>query len=115
MYTLCCRATILYDRPPAVFQPILVFESHRLFASLAKQYPVFRANDSSVNTVFTELLSDNDAVWRKDRPGLIVSSTSWTDDEDFSVLLSALQGSIFKIEFFFFFLSYKGCFICGIP
>jgi len=88
----------LYDRPPAVFRPISVLESHHLFSSLAKQYPVFWANDDSVNTVFTELLSDSDAVWRKDRPGLIVSSTSWTDDEDFSVLLSALQGNIFKIE-----------------
>jgi beta-1,4-mannosyltransferase len=87
----------LYDRPPAVFQPISVLESHQLFASLAKQYPVFRANDGSINTVFTDLLSDGNAVWRKDRPALIVSSTSWTDDEDFSVLLSALQGSIFKI------------------
>jgi len=98
MYTLCYRAVTLYDRPPAVFQPISVLESHQLFASLAKQYPVFRSNDGSVNTVFTELLSDDNAVWKKDRPALIVSSTSWTDDEDFSVLLSALQGSIFKIE-----------------
>ena len=88
----------LYDRPPAVFQPISVLESHLLFASLAKQYPVFRANDNSDTTIFTELLSDGNAVWRKDRPGLIVSSTSWTDDEDFSLLLSALQGSIFEID-----------------
>jgi beta-1,4-mannosyltransferase len=91
----------LYDRPPAIFQPISVLESHQLFASLAKQYPLFQANDDSVNTVFTELLSDGDAIWRKDRPGLIVSSTSWTEDEDFSVLLSALQGSIFKMSYIF--------------
>ena len=102
----------LYDRPPAVFQPISVLESHQLFASLAKQYPVFRANDDSVNTLFTELLSDGNAVWRKDRPGLIVSSTSWTDDEDFSVLLSALQGSTFNLSYNF--LSYEGCFISEI-
>jgi beta-1,4-mannosyltransferase len=95
MHTLYCRSVTLYDRPPAVFQPISVLESHQLFASLTEQYAVFRANDGSANTAFTELPSDGDAVWRKDRPGLIVSSTSWTEDEDFSVLLSALQGSIF--------------------
>jgi hypothetical protein len=69
-----------------------------LFSSLANQFPVFGTTDSPGSTVFTELLPSGEAVWRKDRPGLIVSSTSWTEDEDFSILLSALQGNIFKFH-----------------
>ncbi|XP_069702076.1 chitobiosyldiphosphodolichol beta-mannosyltransferase isoform X1 [Periplaneta americana] len=84
-------AVTLYDRPPDAFRPISILESHQLFVSLANQYPTFRSNDSSTSTIFTEVLSSGEAVWRKDRPGLIVSSTSWTEDEDFSILLSALQ------------------------
>jgi beta-1,4-mannosyltransferase len=67
-----------------------------LFASLANRFPSFGTSNSSVTTTFTRLLPDGKAVWRDDRPGLIVSSTSWTEDEDFSILLSALQGNTLK-------------------
>lgn len=84
-------AVTLYDRPPEVFRPISVSESHQLFVSLANQFPLFGTSDFTDTTTFTRLLPDGKAVWRNDRPGLIVSSTSWTEDEDFSILLSALQ------------------------
>ena len=63
-------ASVLYDRPPDKFRPITASERSDLFQRLASDYPVF--SDISEDT------------------GVLVSSTSWTEDEDFGVLLEAL-------------------------
>jgi beta-1,4-mannosyltransferase len=84
------EATVLYDRPPEKFQPLLSADKkHELFQRLATLYPEFRSNDSD-STAFTITGSNGDVKLREDRPGLLVSSTSWTPDEDFQILLDAL-------------------------
>lgn len=85
------EATVLYDRPPEKFQPISIERKHDLLLRLATLYPEFKSlNDSENSTAFTTKSIHGDIKLRDDRPGLLVSSTSWTPDEDFQILLDAL-------------------------
>ncbi|XP_074028006.1 ALG1, chitobiosyldiphosphodolichol beta-mannosyltransferase [Leptinotarsa decemlineata] len=81
-------AVTLYDKPPKIFRSISLEEKDIFLKRLGKRYNQIISRDGS--TVFTE--NTNDGVRLKpSRPGLLVSSTSWTEDEDFSILFSALQ------------------------
>ncbi|GBP69508.1 Chitobiosyldiphosphodolichol beta-mannosyltransferase [Eumeta japonica] len=96
------RATVLYDRPPTIFHPINLEEKHTWYMKISEQYPVFQNHtrdnlnlqpENNViveRTTFTQLINGT-VKYRNDRPGLLFSSTSWTQDEDFSILLEALQ------------------------
>jgi len=82
------RATTLYDRPGPQFKTITLFEKHNLLEKM-------NLND------FTELSESGEVQLKPDRPSLLVSSTSWTPDEDFSILLKALQ-SIHTITYIYY-------------
>ncbi|XP_014671372.1 PREDICTED: chitobiosyldiphosphodolichol beta-mannosyltransferase-like [Priapulus caudatus] len=91
-------STVLYDRPAELFHSISVEEKHWLFIKLSKDYSVFSHGDDAdceesdgAATAFTEISSLENVTLRGKRPALIVSSTSWTADEDFSILLTALE------------------------
>lgn len=79
------EAVTLYDRPPESFRSVTVEETH----TMMNKYPEMKCNDQSC-TKFTKVI-DEKVVLREDRPGLVVSSTSWTEDEDFSLLFFALK------------------------
>ncbi|CAL8310445.1 unnamed protein product [Arctogadus glacialis] len=91
------RATTLYDRPPAIFKEAPLELRHQLFLRLAQTLPSFRtrgeeAGGAGERTAFTlRDPVDQSVTWRPHRPALLISSTSWTEDEDFSVLLKALE------------------------
>lgn len=87
------EARVLYDRPPEKFQQISIEKKHELFHTLAMTYTEFKAphsNDFDEVTSFTTKSYKGEIKLRENRPGLIVSSTSWTSDEDFQILLDAL-------------------------
>nr|XP_040046472.1 chitobiosyldiphosphodolichol beta-mannosyltransferase isoform X2 [Gasterosteus aculeatus aculeatus] len=90
-------ATTLYDRPASVFRETPVKRRHELFVRLADAHLQFQSSgceeDERVEgTAFSVRDLSGDAVTlRAERPALLLSSTSWTEDEDFSVLLDALE------------------------
>lgn len=91
------KATVLYDRPPAMFREVSLLERHALYER------VFGAEESCSgdngrysSTLFTKCTMGDGSIEHKvslrdDRPVLIVSSTSWTPDEDFQILLDAIE------------------------
>ncbi|XP_006895302.1 PREDICTED: chitobiosyldiphosphodolichol beta-mannosyltransferase-like [Elephantulus edwardii] len=91
------KAVTVYDKPASFFRETPLDLQHQLFVKLGCIYPAFRArsepSDSAVEwSAFTERDSRSGLVThRPGRPALLVSSTSWTEDEDFSILLGALE------------------------
>jgi beta-1,4-mannosyltransferase len=102
---------VLYDKPPMLFRPTTIDEEHELFQRLDLEGEneqlhgwLYRDNNDdddvhneqipSEETLFTQCILHNSKPIiqpRQNRPALLVSSTSWTPDEDFSVLLEALE------------------------
>lgn len=56
---------------------------------LAETYPELKTGVKS--TLFTEENEFGIVTHKKRRSAILVSSTSWTPDEDFSILLAALE------------------------
>ncbi|XP_017699336.2 UDP-glycosyltransferase TURAN isoform X3 [Phoenix dactylifera] len=105
------KATVLYDEPPEFFHPASLEEKHELFSRLENNicHPngirdcVTTGNisqrgpesgaaihwlDQSSDTLFSTQIG-NEIFLKASRPALVVSSTSWTPDEDFGILLEA--------------------------
>uniref|UniRef100_A0A2P2M0F5 Beta1 4 mannosyltransferase n=1 Tax=Rhizophora mucronata TaxID=61149 RepID=A0A2P2M0F5_RHIMU len=92
------KATVLYDQPPEFFRPASLEEKHELFCRLYKHIIQPQGVHDCVSygveshdidkTIFTNRV-DGDVFLKSNRPALLVSSTSWTPDEDFGILLEA--------------------------
>ncbi|XP_036787602.2 chitobiosyldiphosphodolichol beta-mannosyltransferase isoform X1 [Manis pentadactyla] len=91
------RAVTVYDKPASFFKETPLDLQHQLFVKLGRTYSAFRAcseplDPASERSAFTEQDARSGTVTRLGgRPALLVSSTSWTEDEDFSILLAALE------------------------
>ncbi|KAL7516137.1 hypothetical protein ACHAWX_001186 [Stephanocyclus meneghinianus] len=100
---------VVYDKPPLLFCPTRVEEQHELCRRLnledqegvsqwmynMEQEQSQAQPDFTEKTLFTQAVTKNGEITsvelRCNRPALLVSSTSWTPDEDFSILLEALD------------------------
>ncbi|KAK3821304.1 MAG: Chitobiosyldiphosphodolichol beta-mannosyltransferase [Benniella sp.] len=94
------KVATLHDRAPEEFHQLDVEEIHSLHSKLRLEKLVQEQTLNStflppINThqsLLTEKRTANEpATFRADRPILIVSSTSWTADEDFQLLLDAAK------------------------
>lgn len=98
---------VLYDRPPTHFRPLTLRKKHNFFIKMKHTIPEFRSPFEYENyhqvraptptdrrgTRFTmnDMINKNVIMYRPNRPAILLSSTSWTEDEDFDMLLDALK------------------------
>ncbi|XP_027279753.1 chitobiosyldiphosphodolichol beta-mannosyltransferase isoform X2 [Cricetulus griseus] len=91
------RAVTVYDKPASFFKETPLDLQHELFMKLSRTYSPFQScseplDPSVERSAFTEKDCQSGMVRSlHGRPALLVSSTSWTEDEDFSILLGALE------------------------
>ncbi|GAB9471303.1 hypothetical protein Gpo141_00008520 [Globisporangium polare] len=96
------EATVLHDKPPLFFKPTPLDVQHELFSRVGGQ--ISHCNDlvswgsragNLEETLLTRkvngLSKKKEILRRENRPAMIISSTSWTADEDFGILLHALE------------------------
>jgi beta-1,4-mannosyltransferase len=85
---------ILHDRPPAHFSRTGAIHQadlwRQLIPNLLPELPEQFHHKKQPETTFTILRAGMPEL-RPERPALLLSSTSWTADEDFSLLLTALD------------------------
>jgi len=92
---------VLYDRPPDFFQSTSNVDKHVLWKKMNTQfwdscshlmtmYHIPPENKDATLLTIQNHSDDGSILLQKTRPAVLVSSTSWTPDEDFGILLHAL-------------------------
>lgn len=95
---------VLYDKPPSHFKPLSVRKKHDFFMQVQNDIPIFKSKTDDwygrdkippehqeTRFTITDRTPPYNVIPRPDRPAIILSSTSWTEDEDFGLLLAALK------------------------
>ncbi|KJH44405.1 glycosyltransferase, group 1 family protein [Dictyocaulus viviparus] len=92
------HAAVFYDRPLSItFREFSLIEKHELLLRLRwdENGQIFSAHPAEHGFIATRFTirdpTTQQVQLRDDRPLLAISSTSWTPDEDFQILLDALK------------------------
>ena len=110
------HAQVLHDRPPSFFRRTPIAMRHDLFTRLKAGFlscdtldsgsdsgsgsgldqsmkKIGKEKDNKKRPILNHrtLFTESATQLRADRPALVLSSTSWTPDEDFGVLLNAIE------------------------
>lgn len=89
------RLVVLHDKAPQHFRRLEVSEIHSFWNRMLRdqQFDILREKFAVADNELSLLTCQNNGKieMRSERPVVLVSSTSWTADEDFSVLLDALK------------------------
>lgn len=85
------HAHALHDMAPEFFSPPAAEAVHELLTRMPPLASIVGTPPSPGSTLLTRTGDGGRVSWRADRPAMLISSTSWTPDEDFGILLEALQ------------------------
>jgi beta-1,4-mannosyltransferase len=74
-------------------------EKHHILMKMATKYsyPQFQGTNNSSR--FTGEDEKNNVVYLPNRPAIVVSSTSWSEDENFALLFDALKSVLKRFVF----------------
>ncbi|KAI9295353.1 hypothetical protein K502DRAFT_303844 [Neoconidiobolus thromboides FSU 785] len=92
------KIIVVHDKSAEEFQPMELSQIHEFMLQLENTQSEFQLlkkqlyiDDEKETSLITEKNQEVKIEYRKNRVKLIVSSTSWTPDEDFSILLKAIE------------------------
>ncbi|KAJ5067814.1 chitobiosyldiphosphodolichol beta-mannosyltransferase [Anaeramoeba ignava] len=86
------NAIVLYDKPKEFFHETSIDEKHELFQRIKSDLvPLNKCLiPNTGENLFTELVEEK-PILKKTRPALVISSTSWTKDDNFEMLVEAAE------------------------
>ena len=80
----------MHDKAHERFKQLQVEEKHIFYEKLTDQYGINDLKDTKGESLLTEFENGLPKM-RAQRPAILVSSSSWTEDEDFHILVEALD------------------------